>query len=192
MINEARLWSSEEFRAFLKWLDSDPERAAESYALLLKRLRYFFEGWRDAAPHAEELADKSIDRAMKRFVEDPEIGSRDPAKYVLAVARYILKEFRKIPHTVELAEDPPDSRIGPDLETEHRLECLNKCLSKLPPEEYDLLKRYYLYDQQDRIHARREAAMAAGKSSGAIRVRVFRLCRSLQPCIQKCLKRHEM
>jgi hypothetical protein len=185
-------WGSEELRIFLAWLDPNPERAATAYTLLQKRLRYFFEGWRDAAARAEELADLSIDRAIRKINEDRSVTSRVPASYVLSIARFVLMESRKVPRSFPLMVDPPDPRGEANTRTEERTDCLMLCLSRLPKDEYDLIKKYHLYDGEDRMRARREATAAAGKSPGAIRVRVCRICKDLEHCIADCLDRNSV
>jgi DNA-directed RNA polymerase specialized sigma24 family protein len=178
----------EEFRAFLEWLNPDARKAAEDYNRLMRRLHLFFEGWHDAAADSADLADVSIDRAIQKLKEEPDLISRNAASYVLTVARYILLEFRKRVRPGPLEVDPPDLRPAPETTGTQQLECLERCLSELPAEDYELLKKYHLYDEGDRARARRVVAEGLGQSAGAIRVRVFRICRSLEECIEDCMK----
>jgi hypothetical protein len=65
-------------------------------------LATFFEGWRDAARHAEELADAAIDRAIRKLPEEPVIASRVATAYIRTIADFIFKEYRAQPQSVAL------------------------------------------------------------------------------------------
>ena len=90
-------WSNTQFQALLAWLDPDTNQSGAAYAKLHRRLRLFFEGWRDSARYAEELADATIDRAIRKLAKEPSIATRDAIPYIRSIANYILREFRSQP-----------------------------------------------------------------------------------------------
>jgi hypothetical protein len=188
---QAPLWTSEGLRALLAWLDRDPDRAAREYNRLFRTLQIFFEGHAPAAVYAEELADRSIARATEKLLEEPELALREPFPYIRTVARYILFEHLKAPKAAEMLSDPPDPRrpaqLEAEAESERTMECLDICLARLPRADYDLLKTYHLYGEKNRARARRQAVEGLGKKSGAIRVRVYRICKALEVSIRDCL-----
>jgi hypothetical protein len=186
---EPRPWDDTQFQALLTWLNPDPNQAGAAYARLHRRLRLFFEGWRDAARHAEELADATIDRAISKLAEEPAIAGREAMPYIRAIANYILKEYRAQPQSVALTIDPPDERVSEN----ERLEdsrCLSRCLGRLCSEDYELVIGYYGHDKAvDAARWRKEVLPGKlGKSYGALRVQVLRIRRILGDCIETCRK----
>jgi DNA-directed RNA polymerase specialized sigma24 family protein len=177
----------EELEALLARLDPDRERAGELYEKIRHRLVRFFE-WRECE-NAEELADKTIDRAARRFAEGVEPAGTDPYHYFRGIAKNVyLEECRQrdrlrrrreleLPLALALAELDPE-------EEDTRLGALRRCLAELRPNARDLLLRYH--DREDRIRGRRLLADERGIPLNALRIRVFRLRRT----VEDCLKRH--
>jgi hypothetical protein len=182
-------WGQEEFRAFLAWLNPDKHKAADEYVRLIQRLQFFFEARHDAASHAAELADLTIDRTIKKLAEEQEVASKDPLRYVQNVAHYILLEFRKAGLTLPLTVDPPDPRATANDIQVPRMDCLEKCLAELPAEDAELVRKYHLRDESERVRSRQGAAKELGITAGALRVRVFRICRRLAECVADCMKK---
>jgi hypothetical protein len=173
---------------FLSWLHSDPEEAGRAYERLHRKLQFFFEGRREAARHAAELADASIDRAVKKLQENPTLRERDPISYVLAVARFILLEYRKKPWPERLETDPPAHPNAGTPEDDERFRCLVRCLARLSEDDHRTVLGYYAHDKGVKIASRRHSADDLGKSLNAFRVQVYRIRRQiLTPCINRCL-----
>jgi hypothetical protein len=185
----SRPWNDTEFQALLVWLDPDPNRSGAAYAKLHQRLRLFFEGWRDAARYAEELADATIDRSLRKLTENPELASREPIPYIRTVASYILKEFRSQPQTIALTMDTRDSRTESSTESFDETRCLNRCLGRLSAEDYELIVGYYAHDKAADALKWRKVLLPQRlkKSYGAVRVQVLRIRRTLEECIDRCL-----
>jgi len=180
-----------QFRALLAWLDPDPNQAGAVYAKVHRRLCTYFEGWRDAARHAEELADAALDRAVVKLAQEPGIAARDATAYIRTIAGYILKEFRSRPQAVALTVDPPDLRAELEHEGSEDSRCLNLCLGGLSSEDYELIMEYYAHEKSaDATRYRQEVLpLKLGKSYGALRVQVLRIRRALSECIAQCLNR---
>jgi hypothetical protein len=188
-LRSPRPWNDAEFQALLAWLHPDPSQSGAAYAKIHKRLRLFFEGWRDAARHAEELADAAIDRAIRKLAEDPHLTSREPYGYIRTIAGYILKEYRSQTKSLALTIDPPDLRSSTEDEGLEPLRCLNLCLGRLSRDDYELVMSYYADDSAGQTAKLRQEVLPRklAKSYGAIRVQVLRIRRGMEDCIQNCL-----
>ncbi len=189
-LRNPRLWTDTQFQALLAWLHPDPDQAGIAYAKLHRRLRLFFESWRDSARHAEELADAAIDRAISKLAEDPAVATREATAYVRTIATYILKEYRSQPQPVSLAIDPPEVGASAENRCLEDQRCLNRCLGRLSSEDYELILGYYAQEKPgDAVRWRKELLPRKfGKSYGALRVHVLRIRRGLEECIENCLK----
>jgi RNA polymerase sigma factor (sigma-70 family) len=71
---------------------------------------------------------------------------------------------------------------------EAQLECLQKCLTALPPEQRKLITHYYRGDKDTKIKGRRELADELGIPLNALRIRASRLRGKLEVCLRKCLQ----
>ena len=183
-------WDDEQFRAFLARLDPAPEQAGAAYGRLHRKLQIFFEGRPGSAVHAAELADTTIDRAIRKLSEDPALVPHDLPAYIVGIARFIYLEFCKRPRAAVLDFDPADPASVSEEETEAdlRLRCLRHCLTHLSTEDYQLVVAYHAAQKSEKISWRRQAAADMNKSGVALRVRVFRIRRGLELCIGRCLK----
>jgi DNA-directed RNA polymerase specialized sigma24 family protein len=179
----------EELRLFLDRLSPAPEEADQQYSRLHRKLQLFFSNAKRGAVHAEELADKTLDRAMHKLAAEPDIEIRDVSAWLYGIARYVLLEFQRRERTDPISTDPPDpAGFGVDDDRELRSLCLERCVERLPPSEYRLLIDYYADRGRKKIDLRRSAAADLNTSAGALRIRVFRIRRNLEPCIRKCVE----
>ncbi len=187
------------FARFLRWLDSDQQRAGEKYERLRQKLRVFFE--HRGCLTTEDFADKTIDRVIRKLDGGEEIQIVDPASYCYGVARNILKEYWRDPSREAISLDSqPDSgnllntATAPSLaerehqETELNLEYLEICLERLPPEDRELIVKYYEGNHRGRINSRHELAHRLGISPGSLRIRALRIREQLHECINHCKK----
>jgi RNA polymerase sigma factor (sigma-70 family) len=152
----------------LRLLDPDPGRAASAYEVLRRRLIKYFE-WRQCAA-SDDLADEVIVRGIRRMHDGVTIKT-DPVRYFFGVARMVYLEYQRA-DKIDFAAVPPDEvadgdRLG---RVELRI-CLEQVLSRLTPEEGDLLVRYH---QSNPSELRRLAA-ELGLAPGTLRVRIHRL-----------------
>jgi DNA-directed RNA polymerase specialized sigma24 family protein len=71
---------------------------------------------------------------------------------------------------------------------EQRLECLDRCLQQLKPEQRDLAIEYYRDAKRERIERRRSLADRLGITMNALGVRACRIRNALQTCMSACGK----
>ena len=183
--------TKEAFDHFLACLDADVEAAGEKYLLMRRNLVRYFEG--RGCPLAEDHADESINRIAKRLDESEDI--RDINGYSYGVARLLLLEIYKEREREEkaLKELPTLHLVDSDPaefdETGDRLECLNHCLERLPPQGRQLIVAYYEGDNQSRIENRKRLTESLGIPNRALRSRAVRIREKLEGCLLTCLKR---
>jgi DNA-directed RNA polymerase specialized sigma24 family protein len=192
----------EAFAALLTQLDPDPERAGELYETIRRKLVRLFE-WRGCVS-PEDLADETINRVARRLAEGVELRSSDPYGYFCGVAHLVYKEVlrraaREHRALNEAGGWPPAADDEP---SDRRLDCLRRCLAQLPPDQRDLVLRYYQgksdpgkSDQgrndngENNIRNRQRLAGEIGIPMNALRIRVHRVRRRLESCVHECLRR---
>ncbi|MCI0490314.1 MAG: sigma-70 family RNA polymerase sigma factor [Blastocatellia bacterium] len=166
------------FDSFLEWLDQDPDIAAYKYGGIRRRLINFFARHRYSDP--EYLADETIDRVIRKISEIPDSYSGDPAVYFYGVARLVhFEHLKKRPDAVALRPDVDEVSN----ETEIRLDCMQRCLENLSPENRELITLFY-QEGKDRKHL----AVELGISPTSLRVRMYRTKKALRTCIEECMK----
>jgi DNA-directed RNA polymerase specialized sigma24 family protein len=144
----------ESFDRLLAELHPDSERAGEQYEKIRQKLIKMFQ-WRGCAL-AEECADETFNRVAQKISEGTRLWTDDPYSYFHGVALNVLREYWRSPEqtTNSLAELMPSQTLPADpeelmlreiehLEKERLLECLNRCLQKLPPESIHLITKYH-------------------------------------------------
>src|SRR5262249_8678702 len=116
-----------EFNDFIIWLDPDPERAAQRYEGIRRRLIWFFLNRQCSS--AEDLTDETINRVAKKPKEWKESYEGDQMPYFHAVAKNVFREYcRELNRRIE----PPPDVSHP--EREAHLACLKQCITKLTNE----------------------------------------------------------
>jgi DNA-directed RNA polymerase specialized sigma24 family protein len=180
-------------------LHSDSRRAGERYEKIRQKLVKFFQ-WRGCAL-AEEYADKTFDRVAQKISEGTSLWTDNPYSYFHGVALNLLREYWRDPErraeTLEeiapsqtLSEDPEELRLRDleQLEKERLLECLDRCLQKLPPESFDLITKYHQGEESDKVR-RKDLAQTLGIPLNALRIRAYRIRVEIERCVENCLKR---
>jgi RNA polymerase sigma factor (sigma-70 family) len=174
----------------LSWLDSDREQAGEKYEEIRKNLVNIFT-WRGYAA-AEDLADETINRVMRKVPELIHIYSGDPALYFYGVARNLLLEQQKsrISHPSPLPPDLPDAsnQVDDANKLERELSCLDRCLKQLSASSREFVLSYYRKQKQAKIDFRRDLAQQLGISSNNLRVRMHRIRTVLHDCMLRCIQ----
>jgi RNA polymerase sigma factor (sigma-70 family) len=174
----------------LAWLHPDPEMGAELYLQLREDLANIFK-WR-GFNDIEGLTDEVIDRVAKKLHEVGPTYVGDPRHYFRAVANNVAKEALKKTKTRVSLEgiDPADPKAvdGEEERAEDRDECLQLCLQKVTAEDRKLILGYYAKEKQAKIDYRSQLAQQFGMSVETLRVKVHRIRKSLQKCIEGCLK----
>jgi DNA-directed RNA polymerase specialized sigma24 family protein len=152
---------------FLALLDPDPRQAEEKLVKLRTKLVFYFR--QSGCTDSENLADEVLFRAVRRISEGVTCDAGLNA-YCYGIAGYVLQEERRrvkpeaLPDEIKLAERPPPRSLS---RSERKI-LLEECLQCLPPDEADILRRYY---QEDRV----KLAASLGWTSNSLRIRVCRI-----------------
>jgi DNA-directed RNA polymerase specialized sigma24 family protein len=193
----------EGFDALLGQLDPDRDRAGVLYETIRRKLVRLFE-WRGCGS-PEDLADETINRVARRLAEGVELRSSDPYGYFCGVAHLVYKEVlrRSSRENRLLAEGGgwPSSTFDDGAEpSDRRLDGLRRCLEQLPPDQRDLVLRFY-HGKSDpgksdpgkspqadnNIRNRQTLANEVGIPMNALRIRVHRIRRKLESCVHAAL-----
>ena len=165
------------FDDLFDWLGPDPGQQYEIIRCGLIRI-FISKGFSDA----EDLADETIDRVIKKL---PEIGDSyigEKARYFHGVARNIIHEVLR---RKEIATDKIPERLDQPT-TNDTYDCLRKCLKLLPQHKRELILDYYLYEGRDKIEHHRTMAEELGITVGALRTRARHTRWELAKCVQLC------
>lgn len=180
----------EGFDALLESLDTDRDRAANTYLQLRERIERFFE-WRNCE-NTEELADIVFDRTAKKIADGEAI--KNVEAYCVSVAKFVLLEDRRNAlRKADLSENyAPITDHGDELDhdtsdlAELRNRCLDSCLLELAMDDRVLLIGYFDTDQQTMIPKRKQLAESLGLTPNSLRIRVCRLRSKVGACTKKC------
>ena len=133
---------------------------------------------------------------MARTLEQGgEIVVRPPARYCYIVARFVLfEDLRRERRHVGLDEttmSADERAILAELNEDHplreqRLDCLDRCLDQLKPEQRTLIVEYYRDAGRQKIERRRALADRLGISMNALAIRTSRIRDSLLTCMEGC------
>jgi RNA polymerase sigma factor (sigma-70 family) len=186
---------TESFDEILDWLNPDRETAADMLVQLRHDLEKIFQ-WRGCSD-PQGLTDEVFDRVAKKVHQVRPDYQGDPRLYFRAVANNVVREdIKKRTTHVSLDDvDPQKYPVQqPESETDEetaadRDECLQSCLQQLSTDKQELIRAYYAKEKQAKIESRSELAREAGMKVETLRVKVHRLRRSLEQCIERCLER---
>jgi RNA polymerase sigma factor (sigma-70 family) len=181
----------------LDWLDDGESSDGERYLDMRDRLVAYFD--RKNCLNADELADETLNRVARRLEEEGEIVSDTPAKYCYTVARFVFLEYlrkpsgRNVPLDDVLNSDKAsrlDETQGSDdaEQKERRLGCLEKCTNSLDSTSRDIILRYYLGEQREKIDNRSALAENLGITVNALTIRACRIRNKLESCVGKCIE----
>jgi len=176
--------NEESFESLLAWLDPNREAAGQKYEVIRAGLIRIFvsKGFSDA----EDLADETINRVMKKLPEIRDTYVGEPARYFHGVSRFIIREMgRRKEVTVD---ELPMSLTAAEVHSDE-YDCLVNCLRFLTAEKRDLILDYYIYDGRDKIVQHHRMAGELGISEGALRGRAHHVRGNLEKCIQQCIER---
>ena len=195
MSNSLKGWefTHEAFERFLNWLDADRDQAGLKYEAIRRGLIAIF-NYRGCAG-AEDLADETINRAIRQLPSIEDSYEGDPAKYLQGIARFVALEYFNRQAKIE-AGPPPEDTPDPsppaalDEEDERRAinRCLRHCLNKLKPDKRKMFILYYQKGNRLNLDQRKLLAKRFGYSLNALRIQIHRLCEELRICITNCRK----
>jgi hypothetical protein len=154
-----------------------------------RRLVRYFERKKCLDPDA--LADDTLNRVSRRLEEEGAITDATPAHYCHIVAKFVLLEhIRQVNAHVQqpIAVDRPLEAKAPagDTDGQALLECLDRCLGRLDPDEALLILEYYRGEQRAKIEQRRRLAAELELSPNALSIRACRIRDKLEACISEC------
>jgi hypothetical protein len=175
----------EAFAKLLGTLDSDPQRAAEKYDVLWRRLSVFFEG-RSCGQESDALVDRTLDLVAGKLAEGSEIYG-GISGYCFGVARNIWRDWLKRPRAIAL-EYEPAAPPRSDATMEIRLHCLEGCLERLPPESRKLILDFYQGERRGKIENRQRLADVLGITPNALRRRTHAIRVKLEGCASECVE----
>jgi len=165
------------FDRMLRWLNPDREKAAQKHEAIRRRLVEIFSSRR--FPNAEDLADDTIDRVIRKVPQVAEGWVGDPLYYFLAVAKKIILEASKPAPRAYAPPPEPDP-----FELERADQCLERCLGLLSADDRRLILAYVSGDK----HQRQEQTRKLGITPNALRIRVCQIKKNLRPCVEECLE----
>jgi DNA-directed RNA polymerase specialized sigma24 family protein len=189
------------FDRLLLQLDPDRESAGKRYLQIREKLSKFFQ-WRGCTTPGD-LADRTIDRVARRIDEGAEIRSGDVYLFFHGVAVNVLREYWKqaqkvqekpldeAPEVQHAAENPVETKVREGAQ-EHRLECLDSCVHKLPAQQLMLITEYHQGQGGVKIAKRNELAKQLGIPLNALRIRAYRIRGELETCISECVERQSV
>jgi DNA-directed RNA polymerase specialized sigma24 family protein len=189
----------EAFRQFLSWLDEGVDSNGERYLEMRRRLARYFDRRNCSSP--DDLADETLNRVARKLEEKGEIVGASPAHYCYIVAKFVFLEFGRRSEQNQTSLDAAQSsgrviaslavpfRPSVDAMAKEKLfDCLERCLSKMQPENRELILDYYRGEQRAKIERRSELATRLGLTMNALSIRACRIRSKLETCVRTCAK----
>lgn len=177
--------TQEQFDRLLDALDPERGAAGEAYqrlrASLVKYLRW------EGCLRADDWADEVLNRVAQRLAAG-EVVTR-VAAYASGVARLVVKEALRAQareHSGVMEIPAPRADEAAD---ESVYEWLEECLSRLEPDQRELILEYYQGSASDRIRNRQRLAGQLGISLNSLRNRALRLRERLEACLRERSRR---
>ena len=188
------------FRQFLDWLDQGAGSGGEKYLELRRRLVLYFD--RKNCLTADELADETLSRVAQKYQEQGKITNLSPAQYCYVTAKYVFLEYTRRPEISNKSIDEFPAFGGSVIELasvttadrendskEKALDCLERCLKHLAPDESRLILEYYQGEHQEKIRRRRLIAERLAVSANALSIRACRIRARLETCVRSCCEK---
>jgi DNA-directed RNA polymerase specialized sigma24 family protein len=180
--------SSQSLQALLRSLHDDPEKAAREYDCIRAKLVAFFGGWSHASSDA--LADEAIDRVAQKLADGLTVVNL--RAYFFGVAKRVQLEAERRLATQRTAlgresqyhHAPVEEVDGAEL----RIDCLKRCLRKLPSDSRELILQYHRASPGPSMLARKQLATRLGVSYVNLKTRAHRIRWSLEKCVRECLQ----
>jgi DNA-directed RNA polymerase specialized sigma24 family protein len=188
---EERALAEIAFARLLEWLDDGIDSHGETYLEMRRRLAAYFD--RRNRPDADHLADETLNRVGRTLETSGSITITPPARYCYLVARFVLLEdIRRGRRFIQVDEartpavlEPPGTSATASIQ-ERRLDCLDRCLHALKPEQRALAIEYYRDARRQRIDRRRTLAAQLGITMNALGIRACRIRNAIEACLDAC------
>lgn len=181
--------TQEEFDDLLLWFSSDRDEAGKAYLRVREGLIKYFriKGCHDS----QVLADETINRLARKLKTMDMSRGLKHSTYFYGFAKNIfleyLAEMRKTPMQLEPQHIAIEDLAADGEGNEARLECLDKCMAELKPEDSKMMIGYFAKDKSEKIEARRLLAGQLNISMGNLHIKVYRLKNALRECLETCL-----
>jgi len=189
------------FHRLLNWFNEengDQDSGGQKYEEMRQKLISYFD--RRGCRFPEDLADETFNRVAQKLDEKGSITNVTPAQFCYIKARQVLHEYWRRPEQKEiamedflindqpaqhsfLASNPNDEQD----EQEKWMDCLERCLQNMKPQDHDLIIRYYYGEERVKIDNRQKLAEKLGISSKTLVVRALRIRKRLEDCVRKCV-----
>ena len=173
------------FRSLLAWLDGGADSSGQSYVEMRRRLVSYFQ--RKRCPSADDLADETLNRVARRLEEEGGIRDATPSHYCYIVAKFVFLEHLRLTNRMRTSAAEAARPSLPAAEDEEsRLDCLDRCLLRLTPQERKIILGYYKGNQRRKIEQRRALAVDLAVTANALAIRACRIRIKIEACVQGC------
>jgi DNA-directed RNA polymerase specialized sigma24 family protein len=166
------------FERFIYWLGPDAETAGRKYESIRGRLIMMFKARR--CVFAEDLADATFERVVRKLSDLTTEFTGDPARYFYGVAKKIYLEYQREILAEHRRTACSLSTGAGNSDLENRLKQLDEALNTIPKSDRELILKYYTGTGRTKINHRRALAEQFGVGSNALRLRVFRIKREIK------------
>jgi RNA polymerase sigma factor (sigma-70 family) len=130
---------------------------------------------------AEDLADATFERVVRKLTDLTTELTGDPARYFYGVAKKIYLEYqREITVNYWRSRCSLPTNTDNDEDLENLLKQLDEALSTIPNSDRELILRYYTDSGKNKINHRRMLAEQFGLRPNALRLRVFRIRKEIK------------
>ena len=181
--------TQEDLARLLGWLAPDEETAAQKYEEIRKGLIKFFH-FRGCAD-SETLADETFNRVAVKIAGVEFDGNVKQITYFYSFASKIyledLTERKKIAAKSKQIASKFEKQVKPEKTNSPGSVCLDKCLTKHPPQERQILLRYYSFGKNEKTEMRKKLADEQGINLEYLHTKISRLRKTVGECLRKCL-----
>lgn len=180
--------TQEAFDAFLNWLSSDREEAAQEYERIRRKLIVLFD-YR-GCENPDQLADEAINRVSERLLKSEENKQVQSLQFIYGVARHLyLEQINKrksvnIDDTVLVSE--------PDFSDDDKNDCMKNCLNRLDEADRRLIVQYYSVEKETKVDERQRIAAQYAINLNNLRAKIKRIREKLQICRKNCLSKNNL
>lgn len=174
--------SNESFEDILGKLEPTAPTTQEAYKQCRSKMVKFFQ-WR-FCEDSVALADETIGRFFEQHSSGTQVAPDKLYSYLYGIALHVFFEFlRKKKKTDRIRDKIKELWQLPVLGSDKRRECQKHCLERLESDKEDLLRRYYLTNEEPE-----DIAIDMGITVGTLRLRIYRIKLELRTCSEDCLK----
>ena len=173
----------EAFGRFLHWLSPNDQQAVHEYLSVRKRLVRFFV--HKGCDDPDALFDETVDIVVGKI--EACLDCSNPLGYCYGVARNVWRKYMRGLQRTEPIDTDPASFSPPEQYREQELQCLERCVDRLSPDDREIVTQYHRNHGRNKIDARKTLASELG-GPNALRVRVCRIRKILRDCVVNCLK----